>query len=399
MLPIWANPARPLRIKPNGYALSLVAVARCVEFLIGFILIQRIKLALAESMLKPWRCAIGLEYKLRSLIKLNYKLFLDMHMLREGGYIHISSGQLFYDGSDPSLLLPDTTAHEELYGIQVGQVWQSPFRNWVYESGVSLDGTNNQLPPNIPSGVYIEGAFRATNDPTFGHSIDFINGRIIFNSQQNLGLRVHATPYSAREVRIGFEHSFNQQFQNGYLESKYTTNPSTSMQLVYPSGNHQPFPAVFIEVDGRDFEAYELGNRSAIISDEVKLHVWALDDLQRDNIVDILTGQWRKSLPMIDFNRAPLPLSGVFNTLSPEYVPYQQMLRNPLLITTIGSGVPIRYISCIDDVRSNNLPAAAEYERAIVTYTVKIFLNAPITPLGHIFGPITTIPTIQDPGL
>jgi len=341
---------------------------------------------------------MGLEYKLRSLLKLNYKLFADMHMLREGAFTSIASGDTFYDGRPLSLLLPDTTSDDLFVAIGDGQVWQSPYRQWVYESGVPLDGTNVPAPPVVASGVFIEGAFRGVEDPTFGHTIDYTNGRIIFNTPQSLDLEVHAD-FSARDVRITFEHQFNQQFINGVLETQYFTNPLTSMQLVYPSGRIQNFPAVFIEVDRRTLEGYELGNRSAIITDEVKFHIWALDDMQRDNIVDILTGQWRKSLPMIDFNIAPLPLSGIFNTLSPEYVPYQEMLRNRELITTIGSGVPIKYMSYIDEVDSMNLPPAEEYERALVTYHVKVFLNAPTTPLGHLFGPITTLPTIQDPGI
>lgn len=339
---------------------------------------------------------MGLEYKLRSLLKLNLKLFLDMHFLREGSFISISSGQIFYDGSDMSVLLPDTNGDDTFFGLSNGQVWQSPFRQFVYESGVPLDGTNVSTPPIQCSGVYIEGAFRPTNDTQFGHTIDYINGRVIFNSPQSLDLKVNAS-YSAREVRVGFESDFNQQNNRGYLESKYTTNPLTSMQLVYPSGQAQPFPAVFIEVDGRSFKAYELGNRSAIITDTVKLHVWALDDLQRDNIVDILTSQWRKRIPIINFNRAPLPLSGIYNTLSSEYVPYQEILRNQKLITTVGSGVPVMYLADINEVDTANITASAEYERAIVTYEVAVYLNAPVTPLGDYFGPISTIPTIEGP--
>lgn len=341
---------------------------------------------------------MGLEYKLRSQLKLNYKLFVDMHMLREGAFVTIASGTQFYDGSSLSLLLPDTTADDTLYGVVDGQVWQSPYRQWVYESGVPLDGTNVQAPPIVASGVYIEGAFRPTDDPVFGHTIDFINGRIIFNSPQSSELEVHAA-FSARDVRVGFERDFNQQFNSSVLEMKYFTNPLTSMQLVYPSGKIQPFPAVFIEVDGRNFSAFELGNRSAIITDTVKFHIWALDDLSRDNIVDILSSQWRKSVPMVNFNRVPLPLSGIYNTLSPEYVAYQDMLKNRQLITTVGSGTPIQFMSYIQDVDVQNLPAVEEYERAIVTYSIEVYLNAPITPLGHIFGPISTLPTIQDTGL
>ena len=341
---------------------------------------------------------MGLEFKLRALLKLNYKHFIDMHFLREGAFSNIASGDTFYDGRPLSLLLPDTTSDDLFVALGDGQVWQSPYRQWVYESGVPLDGTNVPLPPTTISGVLIEGAFRSKDDPTFGHTIDFKNARIIFNTPHSLDLEVHAE-FAVRDVRVGFEHEFNQQFTVPSLETQYFTNPMTSMQLVYPSGRIQNFPAVFIEVDRRTLEPYEIGNRSAIITDEVKFHIWALDDLQRDNIVDILTGQWRKSVPMIDFNIAPLPLSGIFNTLSPEYVPYQEMLRNRKLVTTIGSGTPVKYMSYIDDVQTQNLPPSEEYERALVTYEVRVFLNAPTTPLGHVFGPITTLPTIQDPGL
>lgn len=341
---------------------------------------------------------MGLEYKLRSLLKLNLKLFTDMQFLRESAFTTITSGSQFYDGSDMSVLLPDTEADNTFYGLSDGQVWQSAFRQWVYESGVPLDGTNVGTPPYIASGVYIQGAFRHTTDPVFGHTIDYINGRVIFNSPQPLTLQVNAA-FSTREVRVDFEHAFNQQFQQGFLESKYTTNPLTSMQLIYPSGAAQPFPAIFIEVDERTFKAYELGNRSAIITDEVKFHIWALDDLQRDNIVDILTGQWRKTIPIVDFNIAPLPLSGIYNTLSPEYIPYQSLLKNNRVLTTVGSGIPVRYIANIDNVETRNMPSAEEFERATVTFYVTVYLNAPTTPFGYSFAPITTIPTIQDTGM
>lgn len=332
-----------------------------------------------------------LDYKLRSLLKLNLKLFLDTIFIRDNAFNNVSSGQQFYDGSDMSMLLPDTSADNLFFGLSDGQVWQSPFRQFIYESGVPLDGTNIGSPPIVMSGVYIEGAFRSTDDPEFGHTIDFINGRVIFNSGQSLDLKVNAA-FAYRDVRIGFEHDFNQQFTLGFLESKYTTNPGTSMQLVYPSGRLQPFPAVFIEVDDRQFDAYELGNRSAIIKDTVKLHIWALDDLQRDNIVDTLTAQWRKVLPILDFNIVPLPLSGIFNTISNEYIPYQEMLKNNTLVTTIGSGQPIRYLTYIDKAITRNLPAPEEYERAMVQFQVSTYLNAPNTPLTTMFGPISRIP-------
>ncbi len=337
---------------------------------------------------------MGIELKLRSQLKLNLRLFMDMMFLREGGFTSVASGQQFIDGSDLSLLLPDTSA-DDLFGLSKGSVWQSPFRQFIYESGIPLDGTAIKDPPRSYSGVYIEGTLRTPDDITFGHKADFINGRIIFSNPQSLNLKVNAD-FSYREVRFGFERDFNNQFSQGFIESKYTTNPSTSMQLVYPSGFLQPFPAVFIEVDERDFEAYELGNRSLIIKDTVKFHVWALDDLSRDNIVDILSQQMRKVVPIVDFNRAPLPLSGIFNTLSPEYVPYQKLLLNQEIVTTVGSGHPVRYIAFIDKVNTRNLPSVKEFERSLVTYNISTYLNAPTTPFASLFGPIDKMTELGD---
>jgi len=336
-----------------------------------------------------------LDYQLRSLLKLNLKLFLDTIFIRSNAFTSVTSGTTFYDGSDMSIFLPDTSADNLYFGLSDGQVWQSAFRQFIYESGVPLDGTNISEPPRAYSGVYIEGSLRRPDDAIFGHTVDYINGRIIFNTAQSLDLKVNAD-FAYRDVRVGFEHEFNQQFQFGYLESKYTTNPGTSMQLVYPSGRLQPFPAVFIEVDNRDFKAYEMGNRSAIIQDVINLHVWALDDLQRDNIVDTLTAQWHKVLPIIDFNKAPLPLSGIYNTLSNEYIPYQEILKNNTLVTTVGSGTPIRYLVYLDEVRADNLQAEKEYEKSIVRFKVKTYLNAPNTPLTTMFGPISHLPALGD---
>jgi hypothetical protein len=337
---------------------------------------------------------MAIDFKLKSLLKLNFKFFIDMHFLREGAFTNIASGTLFYDGSDMSVLLPDTEADDLLGGVTNGQVWQSAFRDWVYESGVPLDGTRVIAPPIFASGVFIEGAFRHTSDVNFGHAIDYINGRIIFNQPQPLSLQVNAE-FAAREVRTTFEHQFNQQYQTSVLETKFSSNPYASNQLVYPSGLLYPFPAVFLEVTDREFDAYELGNRSLIIKDTLRFHIWALDDMQRDNIIDILTSQMRKWVPIIDFNIAPLPLSGILNTLSPAYIPYQVLLRNNKVITTIGSGIPIRYGAYIDEVTASNVPAHELFERAVVDFKLSVYLNAPITPLGHMFGPISSVGPIQ----
>lgn len=325
---------------------------------------------------------MSMQLKRRSLIKLNLRLFADAQFLRNAAFTNVTSGQQFYDGSIISRLVPDNSAQDELFGIEPNQVWQSFTRSWVYESGMLYAGTDAaNEPPRLYSGVYIHGTLRRPNDPIYGHTPDFLNGRIIFNTPQSPNLDVHAD-FSFKHIRIGFENQFNQQFQNGVLEEQYITNPLTSMQAIYPSGRMQPFPAIFIEVAGRSHEGYELGNRSTITTDTVLFHIWALDDLQRDDIVDILDEQIRKSIPMIDFNKMPLPLSGMYNTLSPEYIPYTELLKNNNTVTTVGSGIPITNILHIKSSMPKNQEAATTYERSTVEWEVEIYPIGPNTPIS-----------------
>ena len=330
------------------------------------------------------------DFKIRSLTKLNVKNFVDMIFLREGLWTNIVSGQLAHDNQDISVLIPDNNA-VELLGLQPGQVYQSVFREWVHESGVPLDGTNLQEQPIAASGCYVHGAFRFTNDPTFPHKIDYPNGRIIFDNPISPETLVHSD-FSFRHVRVGFENRFNQQHIDSFLESTYRNNPETSLHITYPSGNFQPFPAVLIEIDNRKKRAYEMGNRSAIITDILRFHIWTLDDLQRDDIVDILDAQWHKRIPIIDFNRVPTPLSGLFNTLNDEFIPYQLLLNNPLIETTVGSGRAVRYLADIDDSFPQNIMSTENFERSEVEWELSIYLNAPNTPLQHTFAPVRPIP-------
>ena len=338
---------------------------------------------------------MALEFKQSALIKLNLRLFLEEILLRENAFTNVTSGTLFYDNvSDMSQLLPDATAHENFYGLSVGQVFQSPYRNWVHQSGTPLDGTTVSDPPRNYSGVYVEGSLRGPGDPDFAHTVDYLNGRIIFATPQSLDLKVFAD-FAVHENRINFEHAFNQEFQESVLQTKFSNNPLTSYQIIYPSGLVQPFPAVFIENKNRDLEGYEMGNRSLIIKDTIRLHVWTQNDIQRDNIVDVLTAQMRKVIPIIDFNKAPLPLSGIHNTLSFEYIPYPTLLKNNTTVTTVGSGIPVRYLAYIDNVTAQTLPGAETYERSIVDYNISVYLNAPNTPLASKLGPISALPTIE----
>jgi len=333
--------------------------------------------------------------KLRTLLKLNLKFLPDYEFVRDGRYTNVSSGEAFYDGNDMSRLLPDTSADDLFYGLQDGQVWQSPFRNWVYESGVVRNDEiliRDMASPIICSGVYVSGTFYAT-DPEHAeyvdhvsHHIDWINGRIIFDNPIPVDADVQAS-FAYKHIRVAFDRDYLRQQQHGFLESKFTTNPMTSNQLVYPSGGAYPFPAVYIEVNGRRWGVggYEMGNRSLVATDTTTLHIYTLDELTFDDVADTMAYQCRKNIPMIDFNVAPMPLSGLYNEKSPEYIPYQELLKNPRLTIphakngyayTIGGLIYINDADTILDVPMD------EFERGRVTFDIQTYHIMPNSPIG-----------------
>jgi hypothetical protein len=140
--------------------------------------------------------------KLRYLLKMNMILNLDFELLKDGNFQNIASGVQNYNAEDMSILIRDESEevaaelglYDENTGeLQIGRVYQSAFRNWVYESGITLTPYLSDLNwplPIIASGVYIDGRFcpADTDDPAFdsscAHTIDFLNGRVIFDTVQ-----------------------------------------------------------------------------------------------------------------------------------------------------------------------------------------------------------------------
>lgn len=336
-------------------------------------------------------------HKLRYLMKTSMRFFLEQELLRDGNYDVVTSGLQFYDGSDMSLLVADTSEEvlAEAGGLAAGQVWQSAFKNWVYEDVPALNPSVilSKWPIAFrASGVYIDGAFRAPNDSTYPHTIDYINGRIIFHSALPLSTIVQVE-YSYKTVSILGLREFNNQLRTATLEQQFLSNPRTANQLIYPSGSTRitPLPIIFIEDVGRRFGAYQIGDRSLVVRDELNFEIWALDESTRDNLIDVVSFQQRKSFPIINYNIVPLPLSGLWNTISPEFVPYSNLALNLPLPGPQFSGLnPIAFRGFIDETElqdldslfSESITQSPVFERATIKMTVVTHPIMPTTPFG-----------------
>jgi hypothetical protein len=232
---------------------------------------------------------------------------------------------------------------------------------------------------------------------------------VIFDSPLPEGTTVQAD-FAYKMVAVMTASKFNNQLVNGVIETKFTTNPRTFNQLVYPSGNSRimPYPIIFVEDAARSFDAYQLGDRSLIANEEMMFHIFALDESTRDNLIDLVSFQERKRIPIIDFNYAPFPLSGIHNTLSPEYIPYTDLtLKNNVVSTTdvvvqacAPSGEPItteivrtqRAIGYLADIEDTSVVELDQFvtednseviERGVVSNFTRIYTIQPIGPLGY----------------
>jgi len=335
--------------------------------------------------------------KLRYLTKLSLRFFLEQELLRDGNYDVVTSGLQFYDGSDMSRLVPDTSDEvlAEAGGLAAGQVWQSPFKNWVYEDVPALNPS--VVLKNWPiafraSGVIVNGSFKLPTDSTFAHTIDYINGRVIFHNPIPTSSIVQAE-YSYKKVHVLGLREFNNQLRFANLEQQYLSNPRTANQLIYPSGSTKtvPLPIIFLENVGRRFGAYQIGDRSLIVKDELSFEIWALDENTRDNLIDLVSFQQRKNVPIINYNIAPLPLSGLWNTISPEFIPYINLAQNLPLPGPQFSGInPIAFRGFIDETElldldslfNENVTQSPVFERATIRMIISTYPIMPTTPFG-----------------
>lgn len=332
-------------------------------------------------------------HKARYLIKQSLREFIKQELLRDGNYDNVSSGQLFYDGTDISILLPNTNpSHLAQLGLQPGQIWQSAFRNWVYDAPSQINPSvilDDWPLPFRASGVYIDGAFRLENDPIYPHTIDYINGRVIFDNPLPLDKTVNAEfTYNTVEV-LGLR-EYNNQFKTGVFSTVYKSNPRTAGQLLYPSGNIIPLPIIFIEDMAREISNYQLGDRSLILEDKINYEIWALDEGTRDNLIDLVTYQQRKYFPILNYNIVPVPLSGLKNGLSSDFIPYNSLARNNLLPGPRYSGLPpVAFKGYFEETSLVDLesffdedPQSESFEKAVISQTVRVYTIMPTMPFG-----------------
>lgn len=262
-------------------------------------------------------------FRTKSLVKQNIELYLNDLFLRNGLYTNVASGEIDFYGNDISVLV---SSSDESFVDNT--VFQSAFKNWVWELEIPSAGSGI-APPTAISGVAVDGVFypTATGAPgfnaAFGHSIDYPNGRVIFNSPIAAGSTVQAS-FSYKEVLVDWANSLDNENRPVLIETSFKDNPQQTGVDIYPSRDSRTLPAVFIDFISRSSDGYELGDKSLIANLFGVFHIWSRDDFYQDIIEDILGEAQRDVILGINFNTAPQPLDE-FGDKNPAFPAYNNI--------------------------------------------------------------------------
>jgi len=243
--------------------------------------------------------------------------YFDWALLDIGNFFNVELGEISPDGYDYSRL---RTTGSGTYNV--GESWEGFRKNWVWQSGVSyspepLVGTDNANPG--VSGVYVNGDFYQNNTTgEFAHYIDHFNGRVIFDNPISANSIVQAE-YSYKWINIVYASNLPwlTQIQKDTLEPNSNFYDRDRGVWNLPPDSRLQLPAIAVEVvPVRKFKGYQLGGGQWVYSDVI-LHCVAEDEVTRNKLLDIVSLQSDKTIPLFDSNainddyKYPLDYRGV----------------------------------------------------------------------------------------
>ena len=248
--------------------------------------------------------SIGQSLILNELIN-NYKSFLDYGFLNIGAFTNVKIPTTNINNFDLHILKPTTDSINNS-----NTVWQSPRKDWVYESGINFSGVS---PTNI-SGVYINSNFypAPTGNATVGYKINYTDGRVIFNQAVPASSSVK-TEYSYRNIQIYKMEEFPywKEIQYASLENKTGFSLKDKGDFVISGEKRVQLPAIIIEPVARSSsKPFQLGNISQILQQDILLHILCDNAKDKNNIIDILRLQ--KDRVILLYNTDKVVKDGIY---------------------------------------------------------------------------------------
>ena len=294
-----------------------------------------------------------------SLLEDNIKSFLDYSFLKIGGFVNVNiptSGM--YGGDFATLKLAQDPARPN------NSVWEAVRKDWVYESGID----HNDNTPNQVSGIYYNNTFlpAPTGSGDYGYYINYPLGQVVFNCSKHSIGQVRAN-YSYRYIQVykANESTWWKELQK--LSYDPTSGPNKGQNI---TSNHRvQLPAIVIETIARTTQTpYELGNSKNIIGQDLLLHIYTENPIQRNSIADILLLQKDRETFLYDINTViasgynPLNYRGEINSSG---LNYDQIISNQSLISNVFY-IENASLSEMNTI-SNNL------YNAVIRWTLKIY--------------------------
>jgi hypothetical protein len=211
-----------------------------------------------------------------------------------------------------------------------GQVWEGFRKQWIWQSGIDA----SVQPINI-SGVKVNGTFHPTSGVgAFAHTIDYPNGRIIFNSaiSQSATVLVEYS-YNYYQVYTADNPWWSQFQRNSFRVDDSAFLTSASGVWNKPPEQRVQLPALIVEATPNMHKTpYNIGSHMHWHKQEVKIHVVTETRQDLKWATDVITGQYDGVINM--FDKAQMIVSGVYpinltdGSLSSSLRNYPDILNN-----------------------------------------------------------------------
>lgn len=225
-------------------------------------------------------------YESSDLLEMNIQTYLDIQFVANGMYQNIADNQGFYGSSDRVDQLTRVNSN----------VYESNFNNWIYETDTT-GPSGYEI--NLASGVSVDGVFTAWGSGSLAPSVDYDNGRVLFQSDPGASAVVSAE-FSVKSVDVKDPDSSTVKS----VFSKFKHNNQFELGNA-PSGMDRQLPLAVVDPQNRELTGRQLGGGS-IVEQQVVFHIVATTRREANKIIDILsTKSFRKTIQGVDFNKTP----------------------------------------------------------------------------------------------
>lgn len=286
--------------------------------------------------------------------------WLNWASLNIGAYQNIDVNLSGTYGGDRSRLRPVTDG-------RYTSVYEGFRQNWVWETG------NFPFTPQYPSGVWINGTYYDDADSTYGFTVNYPMGRLVFNSAIPSGTVVQTT-FSPRTVTFTPANTPAVRF---LMYDSYNVERSDFLQT--GSGNwgqwgdvRLQLPIVGVDIMGNTFRPYQIGNTSQWCNQNVAFYVFGENQYDVDQYVDIIRLQNDITIMLLD--RAAMKADANY----PFGLKYNgDIVDSPIMYPTIAASGALQWrVSKLTNLRKQDMqPINGWLYRGVVVGELEIILN------------------------